>query len=112
MVKNVSANAGDSRDADLIPGSGRSPRVGNGNPLQYSCLGYPIGRGAWWATVDGVAKELNFSIFEITLHSGNKSYLVILYFIKSGKIAFANIYNFVSVLISDIELQFSLFVLS
>ena len=84
MVKNVSANAGDSRDADLIPGSGRSPRVGNGNPLQYSCLGYPIGRGAWWATVDGVAKELNFSIFEITLHSGNKSYLVILYFIKSG----------------------------
>ena len=44
----------------------------------------PMDRGAWWATVDGVAKELNFSIFEITLHSGNKSYLVILYFIKSG----------------------------
>ena len=84
MVTNLPANEGDERDMDLIPGSGRSPRIGNGNPLQYSCLGYPISRGAWWATVDGVAKELNFSIFEITLHSGNKSYLVILYFIKSG----------------------------
>ena len=48
------ANAG---DAGLIPGSGRSLREGNGNPLQYSCLGNPMNRGAWWATIDRVAKE-------------------------------------------------------
>ena len=47
-VKNLSANAGDVR---LIPGSGRSPGEGNGNPLQYSHLANPMDRGAWWATV-------------------------------------------------------------
>ena len=56
VVENTPANAGDARDAGLISGSGRSPRVGNGNPLQYSCLGNPIERGAWWAAVHGVAK--------------------------------------------------------
>ena len=55
-VKNPPANAGDARDSGSIPGSGRSPGVENGNPLQYSCLGNPMGRGAWWATVQGVAK--------------------------------------------------------
>ena len=49
MIKNLPANAGDPRDPDSIPGLGRSPRVGNGNPLQYSCLENPIGRGAWRA---------------------------------------------------------------
>ena len=49
--KNPPANAGDVRDVDLIPGSGRSPGEGNGNPLQYSCLENPMERGAWWATV-------------------------------------------------------------
>ena len=44
-------------DMGSIPGSGRSPREGNGNPLQYSCLGNPMGRGAWQATVPRVAKE-------------------------------------------------------
>ena len=58
VVKNPPANAG---DADPIPGSGRSPGEGNGNPLQYSCLGNPTDRGAWggWATVHGVTKESN-----------------------------------------------------
>ena len=42
---------------DLIPGSERSPGEGNGNPLQYSCLENPMDRGAWWATVHGVAKS-------------------------------------------------------
>ena len=51
------ANAGDARDTSLIPGSGRSPGGGNGNPLQYSCLGNPMDRGAWWATVHGVTKS-------------------------------------------------------
>ena len=48
-----------SGDSGLIPGSGRSPREGHGNPLQYSCLGNPMDRGAWRATVHGVAKELD-----------------------------------------------------
>ena len=54
MVKNLAANAGDTRDAGLIPGSGRSPDGGRSNPLQYSCLENPMDRGAWVATVHGV----------------------------------------------------------
>ena len=52
-VKNPSANAG---DTGSIPGSGRYLGEGNGNPLQYSCLGNPMDRGAWWATVHEVTK--------------------------------------------------------
>ena len=51
------ASAGDTVDVGLIPGLGQSPGVGNGNPLQYSCLENPMDRGAWWATVHGVAKS-------------------------------------------------------
>jgi len=54
VVKNLSAKVGDARGAGLIPGSGRSPGIGNGNPLQDSCLKNSINRGAWWATVHGV----------------------------------------------------------
>ena len=53
MVKNPPANAG---DPGSLPGSGRSPGEGNGNPLQYSCLENPKDGGAWWATVHGVAR--------------------------------------------------------
>ena len=53
-VKNLPASAGDGRDMVLIPGLGRSPGVGNGNPLQYSCLGNSKDRGVWQATVHGV----------------------------------------------------------
>ena len=56
-VKNMTANAADSRDVGSISGSGRSPGEGNGNPLQYSCLGNPTDRGAWQGTVLGVAKS-------------------------------------------------------
>ena len=56
MVKNLTANAGDTRDVDSIPGSGRSPGRGHGNSLHYSCLENSMDRGAWWATVHGVAK--------------------------------------------------------
>ena len=56
MVKNLPANTG---DVGLIPGSGRSPGEGNGYPLQHSCLGNSMDRGAWRATVHGVMKELD-----------------------------------------------------
>ena len=57
VVKNTPANAGNARDLGLIPGSGRSPGKGNGNPLQYSCLENPMDRGAWWAAVHEVPKS-------------------------------------------------------
>ena len=57
VVKNLPTNAGDTRDAGSILGSGRSPGVGNGNPLQYSCLENPIGRRAWWVIDHRVAKS-------------------------------------------------------
>ena len=57
MVKNQPASEGDTGDIGLIPQSGRSPGEGNGNPLQYSCLENPMDRGAWQATVHGVAES-------------------------------------------------------
>ena len=56
-VKNLPANAGDAGDSGLIPGLGRYLGAGNGNPLQYSCLGNPMDREAWQATVHGVGKD-------------------------------------------------------
>ena len=58
VVKNPPVNAG---QLGSIPGSGRSPRGGNGNPLQYSCLGNSKDRGAWGAIVHGVVKEFRLS---------------------------------------------------
>ena len=58
VIKNLPASAG---DADLIPGSGKSPEEGNNNPLQYSCLGNPMDRRVWWATVHEAAEELNMT---------------------------------------------------
>ena len=57
MVKNPPANVGDTRDVGSVPGLGRSPEIGNGDPLQDSCLENPMDRGGWWATVHGVAKS-------------------------------------------------------
>ena len=54
MVKNLPANVG---EVGSIPGKGRSPGEGNGNPLQYSCLENPKDRKGWWVTVHGVAKN-------------------------------------------------------
>ena len=58
MVKSTSAKAGDVRDTDSVPGLGRSPGEGRDNPLQYSYLGNPIDKGAWWTAVRGVTKSL------------------------------------------------------
>ena len=57
MGKESTGNAGAPGDVDLIPGLGRSPGEGHGNPLQYSCLENPTGRGAWQATVNRIAKS-------------------------------------------------------
>ena len=59
MLKNLPASAGNTRDTGWIPGSGRSPGEGNGSPLQYSCLNNSMDRGARWATIHGVAEELD-----------------------------------------------------
>ena len=58
VVKNLPANAG---DESLIPGSGKLPGEGNGNPLQYSCLKNPMYRGTWWITVHRVTKMLDMT---------------------------------------------------
>ena len=62
---------GSTGDVGFIPGLGRSLGEGNGNLLQYSCLGNPMDRGAWWTTVHGVAKEL-----DITYRLNNNNNLV------------------------------------
>ena len=74
MVKNLPANAGDIRDTCSIPGSGRFPGGGNGNPLQYSCLGNPTGRGDWWAIVHRVAKESDMTEARQHAHTDDNSY--------------------------------------
>ena len=67
VVKNPPANTEGIRDADWIPGSGRSPGEGNGYPLQYSCLQNPMDREAWWATVHSVAKQLSMNTHTLFL---------------------------------------------
>ena len=57
VLKNMPVNTRDVGDVGLVPGWGRSPGGGNGNPLQYICLENPTGRGAWWATVHRVTKS-------------------------------------------------------
>ena len=57
VVQNLPTRAGDIRDASSTPGSGRSPGGGHDNPLQCSCLENPTDRGAWWATVHGIAQS-------------------------------------------------------
>ena len=68
MVKNLPANAGDIRDAGSIPGLGRSLGVGNGTPLQYSCLENFMDRGAWQGTIHGVAKNWTW-LKQLSTHS-------------------------------------------
>ena len=71
VVKNIPANAGDTGDAGSIPGWGRSPGEGNGNPLQYSCLVNPMDRGAWRATIHGIAKSCTW----LSMHAGTCTYV-------------------------------------
>ena len=70
--KESACSAGDTRDAGLILGLGRLPGEGNGNLPQYSCLGNPLNRGAWWATVHGVAQSrTQLSAYACTLLVGD-----------------------------------------
>ena len=68
VVKKLRANAGDIKDMGSIPGSGRSPAIGNGNPLQNSCLENFMDRGAWWASIHGVAKSNRTERLSIHTH--------------------------------------------
>ena len=70
VAKNPPANAGDIRDADLIPGSGRSPGGGHGNPLQCSCLENPMDRGAWLATIHRVTQNQTW-LKQLSTHARN-----------------------------------------
>ena len=74
MVNNPPANAGDAGDGGLISGSGWSPGEGNGNPFQYSCLGNPMDRRAWQATVHGVTKMWLSTRIPPQEYKGTKNY--------------------------------------
>ena len=69
VVNNPPASAGDMRDMGSIPGSGKCPGGGHGNPLQDSCLGNPLDREAWWATVHRVAKSQTL-LNQLRTHGG------------------------------------------
>ena len=71
FVKNLPANSG---DTGSIPGSGRSSGEGNGNPLQYSCLGNPMDRGAWQATVHGGHKNVELDLASKQQHEKELSF--------------------------------------
>ena len=84
--KEYAYNAG---DPGLIPGWGRSPGEGNGNPLQYSFLENPMDRGAWWATVHGVAKsQTRLSDFHSLMDSVQALGLLVLYVVNKGNVSF------------------------
>ena len=68
VVKPPCANSEDIRDVDLIPGLGKSPGEGHGNPLQYSYLEKPLDREAWWATVHRIAKSRT-GLKQLSTHS-------------------------------------------
>ena len=81
MVNHPPANAGDTGDSGLIPGDGKSPGEGNGNPLQYSCLGNPRDKRVWKATVHGVTKESDKTL-PLNKNKAKLTYLRV--FIKGG----------------------------
>ena len=75
MVKNSPANIGEARDMGSIPGSGRYPGGGKGNPLQYSCLGNPMDIGAWKVAVHSITK----SWIQLSMHTHTHTIIIIIY---------------------------------
>ena len=92
VVKNLPANARDAGDSGRIPGLRRSPGEGNGNPFQYSRLGNPMDRGAWRATVHGVAKESDMTqaTEHASMHSHTHTYICILKVLLFLKMYYGN----------------------
>ena len=80
VVKNPPTNAGDIRDTDSTPASGRSPEEGNSNPLQYSCLEIPMDRGAWRATVHRFTKSWT-ELKQLSTHMCIPVYLMVCIYI-------------------------------
>ena len=87
VVKNLPANVGDLRDAGSLPGLGRSPEGGHSNPLQCSCLVNPMDRGAWWATVHGVAKSRT-RLKQLSMHACTHT-LSSIFLLSSGQTSVA-----------------------
>ena len=75
VVKTLPVNAGDTGHAGLIPGLGRSPGIGNGNPLQYSCLENSMVRGAWWTTAHIVSQRVRHDLATEHTHTSHKRIL-------------------------------------
>ena len=75
MVKILPANAKDIRDMGLIPGLGKSPGGGHGNPLEHSCLKNPMDKGTWWATVHRVTKSWT-RLKRLSMHEDQSSQLL------------------------------------
>ena len=85
MVKNPPANTGDKRDTVLIPGSGRFPGVGNGNPFQYSCLENSMDRGALQAAVHGVTKS--WTCEHARVHTHTHTHTIIIHTLQDSSVA-------------------------
>ena len=99
VVKNLPANVGDIRDEGPIPGLGKSPGGGNGNPLQYSCLENPMDRGAWRATVHGVAKRQTQLSVSMHIHTHTSTYFEKKLYLKNIKYLF----NYLICLVSKMK---------
>ena len=90
VVKNPPASTVDTRDRSSIPGSGRSPGIEKGNPLQYSCLGNSMVSGAWWATICGVAKSQTW--LSRHTHENAHTHICMYIFICIHLYAYINVY--------------------
>ena len=93
VVKNQPASAGNARDVSLILGSGGSPGVGNGNPLQYSCLENSMDRGAWWITIHGVTKSRTRLTHIHTSTYQSVSFWVLELYLHFELLLHVNVYN-------------------
>ena len=103
-VKNALSNERDIRDLDSIPGLGKSPGGGHGNPLQYSCLENAMVRGAWWAKVHGVAKSWT-QLKRLSMHACKHLVYSLIYYIVYSLIYLYSKYGSVSKIVSLVLLM-------
>ena len=109
VVKNPPANAGDTRDAGSILGSGRSPGIGNANPLQYSCLESSMDRGLWRATVHNVAKSWTWQWLSMHTISCHIFISIHIFFIHSSVDWYLGCYheNIIKTWVENLDRHFS-----